>query len=120
VSRQALLVLYDNGSEQVQKDENWISAGLIQRNYNGRVLHYNPDNPHEVASHLGKMAMFLAGHMGKEPNGNETREPENPEDVKLMTQIKRALGPALRELTSEVMWGRDGAEARRKKAVENG
>lgn len=106
----AIMVLFDDPSAQTTKHKDWIVEGLSQRGANGRAFALDLDAPDMVNFYLGRMVRFTAGQFkdngdirGME-NGNGSEHLTN-EEISFFKQLKKVLGPALKQGAKQVWYG---------------
>lgn len=116
------MVLFDDPSAQTDKHRDWIIQGLVQRGATGRAFSMDLDMPDMINQYLGRMVRFSAGRFHNNGDirdtGAEEEMPELPSeaDVSFLKQLRKALGPALKESAKKVWLGPEKYDTERAKA----
>lgn len=115
----AIMVLFDDQKAQTDKHKDWIIQGLVQRGASGRCFSMDLDAPDMVSHYLGRMVRFTAGKFhnnGDILNAGELEfsngQDLTAEDVSFFKQLRKVLGPALKDGSKRVWLGKEEYDKR--------
>lgn len=116
----AIMVLFDDPTAQTTKHKAWIMDGFLNRNIKAQTYTLDLDHPEVVKYHLGRMVDFSYGRVSNNGHEPEAHGPEelSPEDVSFFKQLRKTLGPVLKEGGKRVWMGEEKYLAMKKAELE--